>query len=460
MKLFLSAFCVLAMLSQSVHAQQWKLVWSDEFDYEGLPDKKKWDYEEGFVRNREMQYYTRARKENARVEKGMLVIEGRKEKFKNPKYKSGSKRWNQQRQFASYTAASLVTLNKADWKYGRIEVRAKLPHGKGIWPAIWTLGTNRTSVGWPRCGEIDIMEFVGKDPNRVHANAHFAVNGKRSSSGGRLKTDKPYNDFHVYALEWNADHMDFFFDKTKYHTFTIDKAGKGEDNPFRKPHYLLMNLALGGSWGGPIDDAALPQKYLIDYVRVYKSGSGPQKPPAAKMVPLMDGKTLAGWHTIGGGKWTVEDGAFVGRAKKARLYGLLVSDKTFKNFIVSFNFKCLAGDSGFYIRTIMEKPDKAKGLQVQVGLPGSGAGGIYESYGRRWLDKPTAAEEKKILKADAWNKMTISAVGGDIVVRTNGVETAKLKNDKSRPKGHFALQMHSGNVMHVMFKDIKIRELP
>ena len=141
MKLLLSVLCMLAMMPQSVRAEQWKLVWSDEFDYEGLPDKKKWDYEEGFVRNKEMQYYTRARKENARVEKGMLVIEGRKEKFKNPKYKADSKKRNEQRQFASYTAASLVTLNKAAWKYGRIEVRAILPQGKGIWPAIWPLNS-------------------------------------------------------------------------------------------------------------------------------------------------------------------------------------------------------------------------------------------------------------------------------------------------------------------------------
>ena len=187
---------------------------------------------------------------------------------------------------------------------------------------------------------------------------------------------------------------------------------------------------------------------------------GRRKDSGDKMVPLMDGKTLDGWHAVGGGKWTVEDGAFVGRAKKARLYGLLVSDKVYENFIVSFSFKCLAGDSGFYIRTIMEKPDKAKGLQVQVGLPSSGAGGIYESYGRKWLDKPSPAEEKKILKADGWNKMTISASGGDIVVHVNGTKTAELKNDKGRPKGHFALQMHSGNVMHVMFKDINIQELP
>ena len=275
MKLVISVCCTLSMLSAGVPAdKQWELVWSDEFNYQGLPDAKKWDYEEGFVRNKEMQYYTRQRKENARVEGGMLVIEGRKEKFKNPRYKAGSKNWQQQREFASYTAASLITLNKAAWKYGRIEVRAKLPRGKGVWPAIWTLGANRSEMRWPKCGEIDIMEYVGKQPDLVHANAHYAVKGKHQSDSGKIKTKtktkKPYEDFHVYAVEWRKDRMDFFFDKVKYHTFIIDKAGKGEDNPFRKPHYLLINLALGGSWGGPIDDKVLPQKYLIDYVRVYK----------------------------------------------------------------------------------------------------------------------------------------------------------------------------------------------
>ena len=177
-----------------------------------------------------------------------------------------------------------------------------------------------------------------------------------------------------------------------------------------------------------------------------------------KMVKLTDGKTLAGWHPVGGGKWTVEDGVIVGRADKAKLYGLLVSDKVYKNFIVGFSFKCLAGDSGFYIRTLIEKPDKAKGLQIQVGLPGSGTGGIYESYGRQWLDKPTVEEEKAILNADDWNQMTISARSGDVVVHVNGVKTAELKDDPGRQEGHLALQMHSGNIMHVMFKDIQIRK--
>ncbi|OHB76007.1 MAG: hypothetical protein A2W31_08330 [Planctomycetes bacterium RBG_16_64_10] len=175
---------------------------------------------------------------------------------------------------------------------------------------------------------------------------------------------------------------------------------------------------------------------------------------------LLDGKTLAGWHPVGEGSWTVEDGVVVGRADQTRLYGLLVSDAQFKDFTVRFKFKCLSGDSGFYIRTVIKEPDQAHGLQVQIGLPGSGAGGIYESYGRAWLVKPTAEAEHKILRQNDWNEMTIDAHGGHVVVRLNGVETAELKDDPSRPEGHFALQMHSGNVMHVLFKDIEVATRP
>jgi beta-glucanase (GH16 family) len=251
---------------------KWELVWSDEFDYTGLPDATKWDYEVGFVRNRELQYYTKARQENARVEDGNLVIEARCEAFPNPGYDAASKRWQKSRKDAEYTAASLITLNKASWQYGRIEVRAKLPEGKGVWPAIWMMGTDRTKVGWPRCGEIDIMEFVGKAPNLVHGTVHFPnAEGKHRSSGGKLKTVAPYDDFHVYAIEWSKERIDFYFDTKKYFSFDLDKANVGEGNPFRKPFYLLINFAVGGSWGGPVDPAVFPSKYLIDYVRVYRA---------------------------------------------------------------------------------------------------------------------------------------------------------------------------------------------
>jgi hypothetical protein len=173
--------------------------------------------------------------------------------------------------------------------------------------------------------------------------------------------------------------------------------------------------------------------------------------------PLMDGKTLAGWHPVGMGKWTVENGAFVGRLNKEKLYGLLFSDATFKDFTVRFKFKFISGDSGFYVRTIFKAPDEAHELQIQVGAPGSGLGRIYESYGRGWLEKPNTEAEKKIYKAD-WNEMTIAAHGGHVVVCVNGVKTCELKDYKGRTDGHFALQMHSGVVNEVMFKDIEIAD--
>ena len=173
--------------------------------------------------------------------------------------------------------------------------------------------------------------------------------------------------------------------------------------------------------------------------------------------PLMDGKTLDGWHAIGGGQWTVEDGSCVGRANNEKLYGLLVSDDTFDNCTVRFKFKCLSGDSGFYVRTTFKDPDQAHGLQVQVGRVKSGVGGIYESYGRGWVDKPSDELEKSYTRDDQWNEMTICAQGGNVTVHVNGIKSAELKDDPGRAKGHFALQMHSGCVMHVLFKEIEIR---
>lgn len=269
-------------------AAEWELVWSDEFDSEGLPDRTKWDYEEGFIRNKELQYYTRARKENVRAENGVLVIQSHKEDYKNPKHKPGSKHWHEKQQAANYTSGSINTLGRFAFQYGRVEVRAKMPQGKGMWPAIWMMGTNRTDVGWPRCGEIDIMEYVGKDPHTIHANNHFAdpkikdksLRGKavhKSAGGGKVTINEPWKDFNVYAIEWNEKEINFFVDDKHYATFNIDMAGKGSDNPFRKPHYLLLNLAIGGSWGGEIDDTVLPQKYEIDYVRYYKPRTGQQE---------------------------------------------------------------------------------------------------------------------------------------------------------------------------------------
>jgi beta-glucanase (GH16 family) len=234
----------------------WVLSWADEFDTPGLPDPAKWDHEEGLIRNNEAQYYTRNRLENARVEEGRLVIEARKEAF-GP---------------ASYTSASLITRGRAEFRYGRIEVRAELPRGRGLWPAIWTLGTNIGSVGWPACGEIDIMENVGFEPDRIHANVHTAaynhVNGQ--GRGSSVVVPGVHDGFHVYAIEWAPERIDFFVDEVHYFTYRKESADP-RVWPFDLPQYLILNVAVGGAWGGQrgIDDSVFPQRLLVDYARVY-----------------------------------------------------------------------------------------------------------------------------------------------------------------------------------------------
>jgi beta-glucanase (GH16 family) len=246
---------------------EWKLVWSDEFDKAGLPDPEKWSYEQGVIRNREAQYYTRERKENARVEGGNLILEARKEQYKIAGGAAGKGK-GKGRDTAEITSASLMS--KATWTYGRIEVRAKLPTGRGTWPAIWLLG----SGGWPACGEIDIMENVGYDPDTIHTNIHTQKYNhvKRTNKGAKITIPKPYADFHVYAIEWHPDRIDSFVDGKKYFTFKNEKTGN-DVWPFDKPERLKLNIAIGGDWGGQkgIDNSIFPQKMEIDYVRVYQN---------------------------------------------------------------------------------------------------------------------------------------------------------------------------------------------
>jgi beta-glucanase (GH16 family) len=231
------------------------LAWEDQFDGRGLPDTSRWDYEVGLIRNNERQYYTRGRPGNARVEDGMLVIESHKEAYEG----------------ADYTSASLTS--RASWTYGRIEVRAKLPKGRGTWPAIWMLGTNIREVGWPMCGEIDIMEHVGFDPGRIHANIHTRAYNhvQRTNKGNSLLVSQPDEAFHVYEAVWTPARIDVLVDGHRYFTFAKETGGDAVW-PFDKPQYLVLNLAIGGSWGGQqgVDDSAFPTRFLIDYVRVYR----------------------------------------------------------------------------------------------------------------------------------------------------------------------------------------------
>lgn len=279
---------VILLVASAVPAgaeDNWKLVWSDEFDYTGLPDPNKWDYEEGFLRNQEAQYYMRARKQNSWVENGTLVMRAVKEQIKNPRFREGAdhQEWAAHREVANYTSASLTTCGKASWQHARVEVRAKLPAGRGMWPAIWMLGDTIKEVGWPACGEIDIMEFVGHVPNTIHANIHTAkYNHVRGNGKGAQQTvADPHSVFHVYAVEWDEKRMDFFIDDEKYFTYRNEGTGT-EAWPYESRFYLILNIAVGGSWGGRegIDDAIFPQSMIVDYVRVYQKGNTEQASPA------------------------------------------------------------------------------------------------------------------------------------------------------------------------------------
>lgn len=251
--------------------EKWKLVWSEQFQYTGLPDPGKWTYEQGLVRNHEAQYYTANRKENARVENGELIIEARKETFANPKYDPNGRDWRSRTKDAQYTSASITTRNKASWLYGRFVVKAKVPGGHGCWPAFWMLGVNDRTVGWPACGEIDTMEWFSQRPLMVKGSVLFINNaGKfQSVSKDTRTTPAPPDDFHTYETRWYPDRIDIFVDDVKYNTMHIDDAAAGDANPFRKPMYLLLNLAMG-STSGKIDDSKLPERYEVKYVRVYQ----------------------------------------------------------------------------------------------------------------------------------------------------------------------------------------------
>ncbi len=253
---------------------RWELAWADEFDKPGAPDAAKWTYEVGKVRNQEEQYYTKERSENARVEDGQLVIEARKEAFEG----------------ATCTSASLLTRGKADWTYGRIEARAKLPSGRGVWPAIWMLGSNIGSgdgkAGWPLCGEIDIMEFVGFTPQTIHGTVHTGAYNhiKGTQKGAKVHLEDPHQSWHVYAIEWSETKIDFQLDGATYFTFENDGKHDEATWPYAKPQYLILNLAIGGAWGGAkgVDDALFPAQMRVDYVRVYRDKTTGAAPAEAK----------------------------------------------------------------------------------------------------------------------------------------------------------------------------------
>jgi beta-glucanase (GH16 family)/glycerophosphoryl diester phosphodiesterase len=242
----------------------WKLVWSDEFNKPGLPDSSKWSYDAGTGcpdvcgwGNNELQYYTVADTANAIVRNGKLIISALKKKI-------GTN---------NYTSARLVSKNKGDWKYGRIEVKAKLPAGRGMWPAIWMLPTGWEYGGWPSSGEIDIMENVGFNPDTVFSSVHTKSfnHGIGTQKTKGLFVKEANTSFHLYAIEWNKDRIDFFINNNQF--FSFANTGKGfAEWPFDKSFHLLLNIAVGGNWGGMkgIDETISSASMEVDFVRVYQ----------------------------------------------------------------------------------------------------------------------------------------------------------------------------------------------
>lgn len=238
-------------ITVTVSSSSLTIAWSDEFSNTGLPDVNKWAYDIGTGTggwgNNELQYYTN-RLENAFCENGVLKIKAIKENY------AGS----------AYTSARLVTRGKFDFKYGRVEVRAKLPAGVGTWPAVWMLGTNISTVGWPACGEIDIMEHRGSDINKIHTSLHYP-----GRSGGNPVTNTKVisnatTEFHLYRVDWSSTSIEFYIDNQV--VFTVANTSS---IPFNHSFYLLMNVAMGGNFGGSVDPAFSNAMMEVDYIRVY-----------------------------------------------------------------------------------------------------------------------------------------------------------------------------------------------
>ncbi len=235
----------------------WKLVWQDEFDGDAI-NRSHWTFDlgGGGWGNGEAQIYT-DRPENARLENGLLVIEARKE----PNDTGGF----------NFTSARLKTEGRQEFQYGRIEARMKVPGGAGTWPAFWMLGSNFRTVGWPDCGEIDIMEYVGREPNLIMGTLHGpGFSGALGLSARSLQEDEIADAFHTYAVVWDAEQITWLFDGEPYHTLTREDVG-ADRWVFDQPFFMILNLALGGTLGGLISpETAFPANVYVDYVRVYQ----------------------------------------------------------------------------------------------------------------------------------------------------------------------------------------------
>ncbi|TQM51322.1 glycosyl hydrolase family 16 [Arcticibacter tournemirensis] len=265
------------MMSQSLNPavtvtdDGYKLVWADEFNIKGIPDPGNWEFEKGFVRNNELQWY---QKDNAFCDSGLLIIEARKEMFPNPRYSESRTDWRSGRRNVEYTSSSINTRGLHNWKYGRFVMRGRIDISPGMWPAFWTLGISRP---WPSNGEIDIMEYY---KGNILANIACGTQVKNKAKWySKTKAVKDFQDpswsskFHIWRMDWDQNSISLFVDDELLNKVTLDDLvnvdGSGF-NPFRQPHYILLNLAIGGDNGGDPSGTIFPRRFEVDYVRVYQ----------------------------------------------------------------------------------------------------------------------------------------------------------------------------------------------
>jgi beta-glucanase (GH16 family) len=256
-----AAVCLLAALPAWAAPGKWRLVWSDEFNGPAgaPPDPAKWVYDQGGGGwgNQELEVYTDSRANSYQDGRGHLVMEARE---------PGA---------GHYTSARLKTEGKYATEYGRVEARIKLPYGQGIWPAFWMLGADAKRVGWPACGEIDIMENIGREPATVHGTIHGPgyAGARGISAAFRLARGRFAGGYHVYAIEWTPGRIEFFVDGKRYQTVTPAKLPAGAKWVYDHQFFVILNVAVGGAWpGNPDKSTVFPQKMLVDYVRVYQRG--------------------------------------------------------------------------------------------------------------------------------------------------------------------------------------------
>ena len=420
----------------------WQLVWADEFSLDGAPDPASWSFESGFVRNQELQWY---QPQNAIVTNGLLVIEGRREQVPNPNYVPGSTDWKKNREFADYTSASLKTRDKFSWRYGRLEVRARIETQQGLWPAIWTLGV---AGEWPSNGECDVMEFYRRSGvPTILANTAWGTatrwvaqwDGASQPLSHFTNTDPDWvSKFHIWRMDWDTNGVDLYLDdELMNHTDLSQTLNADGSNPFQQPHYLLLNLAIGSNGGDP-SSTPFPRRYEIDYARVYESTL-----PLQNWVKVDDRapevSVSAGWGTWEGNPGYQETERFSETAgaeitfsfegSQARYYGFRRGDLGYAEVLVdgvSHGTVDCHGDPAQYDQLLFETPELPNTLHtLTVRVTGtnnpasSGTEVIADAFASRVATVGLPWQQRWFTETEITDHPEISGAGSD--ADTDGV---------------------------------------